>query len=64
MRTRICEGLSFLGIELNEQRNAQYAEVISTDTGRVAVRVIHTDEEQMIAKTVCRVLGLGQKKEN
>jgi hypothetical protein len=25
----------------------------------VAVRVIHTDEEYMIAKTVCRVLGLG-----
>jgi acetate kinase len=26
---------------------------------RVAVRVIRTDEERMIAKTVCRVLGLG-----
>jgi acetate kinase len=26
---------------------------------RVPVRVIHTDEERMIAKTVCRILGLG-----
>jgi acetate kinase len=59
IRTRICEGLSFLGIELNESRNAQTASVISTDASRVVVRVIHTDEECMIAKTVCRVLGLG-----
>ena len=34
------------------------------DASRVAVRVIRTDEERMIAETVCRVLGLGWKKEN
>ncbi len=33
--------------------------MISTDAGRVAVRVIPTDEELMIATSVCRVLGLG-----
>jgi acetate kinase len=33
--------------------------VISTDASRITVRVIHTDEEWMIAKTVCGVLGLG-----
>jgi acetate kinase len=59
----ICEGLSFLGIELNESRNAETAAVISTDAGRVAVRVIRTDEERMIAKMVCRVLGLPSGKE-
>jgi len=59
IRTRICDGLGFLGIELNETRNAKNAAVISTDTGRVAVRVIRTDEELMIARSVCRVLGLG-----
>jgi acetate kinase len=58
VRARICEGLGFLGIGLEEERNALNAGVISTDAGRVAVRVIHTDEEWMIAKTVCRVLGL------
>ena len=57
VRARICEGLSFLGIELNESRNAETAAVISTDAGRVAVRVIRTDEELMIARSVCRVLG-------
>jgi len=33
--------------------------MIAAQSGRVAVRVIHTDEESMIANTVCRVLGLG-----
>jgi acetate kinase len=58
VRARICDGLGFLGIELEEKQNAANKDVISTATGRVAVRVIHTDEEWMIARTVCRVLGL------
>jgi acetate kinase len=64
VRTRICDGLGFLGIELEEKQNLASAAVISTATSRVAVRVMHTDEESTIAKTVCRVLGLGLKKEN
>jgi acetate kinase len=63
VRARICEGLSFLGIELHESRNAETAGVISTDASRVAIRVIRTDEERMIAKMVCRVLGLSAGKE-
>jgi acetate kinase len=49
IRARICDGLQFLGIELNEPRNAQNAPVISGDASRVAVRVIRTDEESVIA---------------
>lgn len=59
VRARICDGLGFLGIELDEKRNTTNTGVISADTGRVAIRVIHTDEERVIAETVCRVLGLG-----
>jgi acetate kinase len=59
VRARICDGLGFLGIELEEKRNAANEGVISTDASRVAVRVIRTDEEQMIARSVCRTLGLG-----
>jgi acetate kinase len=58
VRARICDGLGFLGIELEDNRNAANEGVISAAAGRIAVRVIRTDEEQMIAKTVCRVLGL------
>ena len=63
VRARICDGLGFLGIELEEKRNAANAGVISSETSRVPVRVIHTDEEWMIAKTVCRVLGLALGKD-
>ncbi|MGA9646962.1 MAG: acetate/propionate family kinase [Candidatus Korobacteraceae bacterium] len=59
VRARICDGLGFLGIELEAKRNAANEAVISAAASRVAVRVIRTDEERMIAKTVCRVLSLG-----
>jgi len=58
IRARICDGLGFLGLELEESRNAQNAALISTDARRVAVRVIRTDEELMIARAVSRILGL------
>jgi acetate kinase len=64
VRARICDGLGFLGIELEAKRNAANEGLISAAGSRVAVRVIRTDEELMIAKTVCQVLGLGCKKEN
>ena len=59
VRARICDGLGFLGIELQEKRNAANEDVISAAPSRVPGRVIRTDEERMIAKRVCRVLGLG-----
>jgi len=58
IRSRICEELGFLGIEIDEKRNKTNAPVISTDKGITAVRVIHTDEEWMIAKTVSQMLTL------
>jgi acetate kinase len=58
VRTRICDGLGFLGIELDQKRNVANAGVISSETSRIPVRVIRTDEEWVIASMVCRVLGL------
>jgi acetate kinase len=60
VRTRICQGLDFLGIELDEKRNAISAAVISTECSRATVRVINTDEELMIARSVCRELRLAE----
>jgi acetate kinase len=57
VRSRICDGLGFLGIELDPQRNRSNAAVISTDTSPATVRVIRTDEELVIAKMVYRVLA-------
>jgi acetate kinase len=58
IRARICDSLGFLGIELDEARNAKNAAVISAGSGRVDVRVIRTDEELMIVRSVARILNL------
>jgi acetate kinase len=58
VRARICEGLGFFGVKVSEARNAKNAAVISTDASRVTVRVIRTDEELMIARSVSRLLDL------
>jgi acetate kinase len=59
VRERICDGLGFLGIELDPARNAKDADQISADGSRVSVRVVHTDEELMIARAVGRAVDLG-----
>ncbi len=61
IRSRICDGLGFLGIEIDPKRNAQSDPLISPDSCSVKVRVIPTDEELMIARSVARVLGHGSK---
>lgn len=58
VRARICEGLGYLGIELGVNRNTANEDVISSDIGRVSVRVIPTDEERMIGQCVSLVLGM------
>lgn len=59
IRKRICEGLGFLGIELNHSLNSKNANLISPASGRVKVRVIRTDEELMIARSVSDLFNLG-----
>ena len=59
IRARICAGLGFLGIDLDDGRNAAHAAVISAPASRVTVRVMPTNEELMIARWVSRVLRPG-----
>jgi acetate kinase len=61
VRARICKELNFLGVELDRKRNAKNAPLISPDASRVKVRVIATDEELMIARSVTRILRLGSR---
>lgn len=63
IRERICSGLEFLGIQLNAERNLDNAALISTDTSVTGVRVIRTDEELMIARSVSRLLESAGKKD-
>jgi len=61
LRRRICDGLQFLGIEIDELKNQRNAPQISPDRAAVAVRVIHTDEEIIIADLTAGVLGETRK---
>ena len=56
IRSRICEGLEFLGIQLAQERNTKAEEIISAKNSKVTVRVIRTDEEAQIAKLVLKFL--------
>jgi acetate kinase len=58
VRARVCEGLQFLGVHIDADRNAGPPGLISSPTGRVAVHVIRTDEAHIIARDVCHLLAL------
>jgi acetate kinase len=64
IRARICDGLGFLGIEIDRKRNARNALLISPAAGRVKVRVIRTNEELMIARSAARLLDLGSRQKS
>lgn len=59
IRARICEGLSFLGIGIDADRNASHEpDIISVDNGQVTVRVMRTNEELVIALATAKVVGI------
>ncbi len=57
IRTRICNGLEYLNIELSPTRNNQGVGQISTESSQVHVRVVHADEELVIANTVREMIA-------
>jgi acetate kinase len=58
IRERICRGLEFLGLYLNEEANQKNASLISSQESRIAVYMIPTNEELMIARSVYRIFYL------
>lgn len=59
IRARICDGLKFIGIEVDSAANKQNSTIISQKASRASVYVIKTDEEMFIAQTVSRLLQKG-----
>ena len=57
IRARICDGLRFLGVEVDGPRNVDARGLISSPTGRVAVHVIRTNEAHVIARAVRDLLA-------
>lgn len=57
VRQKICDGLEFLGIEIDRERNQANSPVISSAASRVKVRVIETNEDLTIVRHVLDLLG-------
>jgi acetate kinase len=58
VRAAICDNLDFLGVAIDPAANAKGFDIISAPSSRVAVRVIPTDEELVIAQAVSLALPL------
>jgi acetate kinase len=58
IRALICQRLAWVGIVIEPTANQANAPLISTPASKVAVRVIATDEERMIALQTISALGL------
>lgn len=56
IRARVCDGLAFLGVQLDPARNDVNAPIVSSSASDVTVRVIPTNEELMIARAAYRLL--------
>ena len=58
MRARICEGLEYLGVKIDPEKNAIRGKeaIISTDDSKVTVWVIPTNEELMIAQDTAELV--------
>ncbi len=58
IRSRICHDLDYLGIVVDESRNAEHLERISSDESRVGVHVIPTDEAQILRRSVIQIMEM------
>ena len=53
LRKKVCENLGYLGLELDDEKNSQRGDgKISTDSSKVAVWRLKTDEESVVAGCV------------
>jgi len=62
IRARVCDGLDFLNINIDKEKNAVHASVISAKSSGVTVRVMHADEEWTIAQSTRHVLESAPEK--
>lgn len=56
IRQRVCDGMRWIGIEMDPNRNADNGTVLSTDFSRVRILAIPTHEEMVIARAAARMM--------
>ncbi|RBO51349.1 acetate kinase [Rhodovulum sp. BSW8] len=57
IREKVCAGMGWIGMELDETRNMRGERIISTDFSRVRILIIPTDEEIVIARAARDMLA-------
>ncbi len=57
VRAQVCAGAAWLGVEMDSPANSAAATVISAASSRVAVLVLPTNEEWMIARHTARLIA-------
>lgn len=57
IRARICEGMAWIGMEIDRASNQDNRLVVSTELSRVRVMVIRTNEELVIARAASQLLA-------
>jgi acetate kinase len=57
IRRRVCLGLGWVGLTLDEQRNDRGDECITTPESRIAAYAMQADEESVIARETWRLLA-------
>ena len=56
IRERVCEGMGWIGLELDRERNGRNDTVISTDMSRARIMAVPTNEELVIARAAKKFL--------
>ncbi len=57
VRARVCEHLHWLGARIDAEANARHARVLDAAGSRIAIRMIDTDEERVIAEGVAALIA-------
>ncbi|HSW77600.1 MAG TPA: acetate/propionate family kinase [Candidatus Chromulinivoraceae bacterium] len=61
IRARVCDGLDFLGIHVDQAKNEAAESNIAATEGQVAIRILHTDESVTIVRQSWKCLQKGEQ---
>ena len=56
IRQMVCDGMRWIGLEMDHARNAEGGTVLSTDLSRVRILTIPTNEEMVIARAAANLM--------
>lgn len=59
IRSAVCNGLRFLGFDLDEESNWSHQQIISTNRSKVRVRIVSSQENRQIARHCRRLMRAG-----